>query len=178
MLADPDTIAAIEEKGITFDEFKVLCQKHADVSAFEASDSSLQHFTDQLAGDGHYSPVSAYHGGEDMALILDVAQHKYPFYWLPGKVLWEAMNELDGATCEKRGFMVLKVEADRRCNLSNTKKLKSVCALLGHQTKCVTVKLLRHSLHPYVSSPNTSSTSPSIHPCNPSLPPWIRVLVW
>ncbi|KAG5552684.1 hypothetical protein RHGRI_010698 [Rhododendron griersonianum] len=56
------------------------------------------------AGNGHYSPVSAYHGGEDMALILDVAQHKYPFHWLPGKVLWEAMNELDGGTREKRGF--------------------------------------------------------------------------
>ncbi|KAE9449669.1 hypothetical protein C3L33_18432, partial [Rhododendron williamsianum] len=126
MLADPNTMAAIEEKGITFDEFKVLCQKHADVSAFKASDSSLQHFTDQLvktsssldlimivsysrrivnqAGDGHYSPVAAYHGGEDMALILDVAQHKYPFHWLPRKVLWEAMNELDGATREKRGL--------------------------------------------------------------------------
>lgn len=56
-------------------------------------------------GGGHYSPVAAYHTGEDMTLILDVASFKYPHHWLPGKLLWEAMSQLDTTTQKTRGYI-------------------------------------------------------------------------
>ncbi|KAI8531023.1 hypothetical protein RHMOL_Rhmol11G0105500 [Rhododendron molle] len=35
-------------------------------------------------GGGHYSPIDAYHSGNNMALILDVASFQYHFIGYPG----------------------------------------------------------------------------------------------
>ncbi|CAL5425543.1 unnamed protein product [Camellia sinensis] len=59
-------------------------------------------------GDGHFSPMAAYHKGRDMLLILDVARYKYPFHWLPWMTVWDAMNQIDKETGETRGFMMVR----------------------------------------------------------------------
>ncbi|CAL5428321.1 unnamed protein product [Camellia sinensis] len=55
-------------------------------------------------GDGHFSPMAAYHKGRDMLLILDVARYKYPFHWLPWMTVWDAMNQIDKETGETRVY--------------------------------------------------------------------------
>ena len=58
-------------------------------------------------GDGHFSPVAAYHRGKRMALVLDVARFKYPSYWLHVDRLYAAMMGVDMATCRPRGYVHL-----------------------------------------------------------------------
>ncbi|KAK9733767.1 hypothetical protein RND81_04G090900 [Saponaria officinalis] len=42
-----------------------------------------------------------------MVLILDVARFKYPPHWIPLTLLWDAMNTVDSATGEHRGYMLI-----------------------------------------------------------------------
>jgi len=58
-------------------------------------------------GDGHYSPVAAYHAATDSVLILDVARFKYPPYWVSLEQLYEAMIPVDGKLQQSRGWFVL-----------------------------------------------------------------------
>ncbi|GMP91670.1 hypothetical protein CsSME_00042261 [Camellia sinensis var. sinensis] len=110
--------------------FVELARKHVDIEAFKAQHSSLEQFTNCViqttlteelymilsysrktvnqTGDGHFSPMDAYHKGRDMLLILDVARYKYPFHWLPRMTVWDAMNEIDKETDETRGFMMVR----------------------------------------------------------------------
>jgi glutathione gamma-glutamylcysteinyltransferase len=62
----------------------------------------------QQTGDGHFSPVAAYHSQTDQVLVLDVARFKYPPYWVSVKDLYEAMTLLDQATQQSRGWFVLQ----------------------------------------------------------------------
>jgi glutathione gamma-glutamylcysteinyltransferase len=62
----------------------------------------------QQTGDGHFSPVAAYHSETDQVLVLDVARFKYPPYWVSVKDLFEAMTLLDQATRLPRGWFVLQ----------------------------------------------------------------------
>ena len=55
-------------------------------------------------GTGHFSPIGGYHAGRDMALILDVARFKYPPHWVPVSLLWDAMDTVDEATGQPRGY--------------------------------------------------------------------------
>mmetsp|Transcript_105440 Transcript_105440/g.308272 ORF Transcript_105440/g.308272 Transcript_105440/m.308272 type:complete len:428 (+) Transcript_105440:86-1369(+) len=59
------------------------------------------------SGDGHYSPIGAYHRGRSLALVLDTARFKYPPHWLPVEKLWEALLLQDSGTCRSRGYAVL-----------------------------------------------------------------------
>lgn len=59
-------------------------------------------------GTGHFSPVGGLHGGEDLALILDVARFKYPPHWVPVARLHSAMLSIDPATGRGRGWIVLR----------------------------------------------------------------------
>lgn len=65
-------------------------------------------------GDGHYSPIGAYHAQRDLVLILDVARFKYPPHWLPLSELWLAMQRVDEDTGECRGYALLR--AARHCD--------------------------------------------------------------
>ncbi|KAF5828256.1 Phytochelatin synthase-domain-containing protein [Dunaliella salina] len=56
-------------------------------------------------GDGHFSPIGGYHQGKDLVLILDVARFKYPPHWVPLPMLYEAMQYVDPATSQPRGFL-------------------------------------------------------------------------
>jgi glutathione gamma-glutamylcysteinyltransferase len=59
-------------------------------------------------GSGHFSPIGGYHAARDLALILDVARFKYPPHWVPAEQLWCAMQAIDSATGQARGWMTLR----------------------------------------------------------------------
>ncbi|HEX5418464.1 MAG TPA: phytochelatin synthase family protein [Gammaproteobacteria bacterium] len=58
-------------------------------------------------GDGHFSPIGAYHARTDQALVLDTARFKYPPHWIPVELLYSAMAEEDSATGRARGWLLL-----------------------------------------------------------------------
>jgi len=61
---------------------------------------------------GHYSPIAAYHCEKDSVLIMDVARFKYPPFWVPVPLLWEAMNVPDSSTGSNRGFFEIEKNMD------------------------------------------------------------------
>ncbi|XP_041371330.1 glutathione gamma-glutamylcysteinyltransferase-like [Gigantopelta aegis] len=58
-------------------------------------------------GGGHISPMGGYHPGRDLVLILDVARFKYPPYWTPLPLVFEAMKKVDHVSGKPRGFIEL-----------------------------------------------------------------------
>ncbi|KZV21500.1 glutathione gamma-glutamylcysteinyltransferase 1-like [Dorcoceras hygrometricum] len=130
MLDCCEPLEKVKDKGISFG--KVVCLAHcagANVKAFRTNQSTFDEFrkyvmecsssddchlissynrgTFKQTGTGHFSPLGGYHAGRDMALILDVARFKYPPHWIPLKLLWDAMNTIDEATGQQRGFMLV-----------------------------------------------------------------------
>ncbi|MCG8531799.1 MAG: phytochelatin synthase family protein [Desulfovibrionales bacterium] len=55
---------------------------------------------------GHISPLAAYHKASDSVLILDVAGHKNPWYWVPVRDLYLAMHTMDGP--HHRGWITIE----------------------------------------------------------------------
>uniref|UniRef100_H2ZEH9 glutathione gamma-glutamylcysteinyltransferase n=1 Tax=Ciona savignyi TaxID=51511 RepID=H2ZEH9_CIOSA len=60
------------------------------------------------SGTGHFSPIGGYHPETDSVLMLEPARFKYPLFWIPISLLWDAMNTKDTDTGVSRGYMVLK----------------------------------------------------------------------
>lgn len=58
-------------------------------------------------GDGHFSPIAAYHEPSDSCLVLDVARFKYAPYWVTVKDLYDAMIPHDKATGQSRGWLLM-----------------------------------------------------------------------
>ena len=58
-------------------------------------------------GDGHFSPIAAYHPPTDSCLVLDVARFKYTPYWVTVKDLYDAMIPPDKATGKSRGWILM-----------------------------------------------------------------------
>jgi hypothetical protein len=58
-------------------------------------------------GSGHFSPLAAYHAGEDRFLLLDVARYKAPPCWVRAEMLHEALVGLDSTSGKSRGFLVV-----------------------------------------------------------------------
>ena len=58
-------------------------------------------------GGGHFSPLAAYHQGEDRFLLLDVARYKLPPCWVPAAVLHEAISGTDTTSGKSRGFLIV-----------------------------------------------------------------------
>ncbi|MBM3590989.1 MAG: hypothetical protein FJX30_06460 [Alphaproteobacteria bacterium] len=54
---------------------------------------------------GHISPVVAFDENSDSVLVLDVALHKNPWYWVDLKDLVKAMNTMDGN--QYRGYLIV-----------------------------------------------------------------------
>uniref|UniRef100_A0A7S0A024 glutathione gamma-glutamylcysteinyltransferase n=1 Tax=Pyrodinium bahamense TaxID=73915 RepID=A0A7S0A024_9DINO len=128
---DPELVAQV---GIEWDEWVCLaeCQGLAvDAKRVDEEGSSLADFESQCAaacaqpgglalvisytrqvvrqsGDGHYSPIGAYHRGRSLALVLDTARFKYPPHWLPVALLWEAMSAKNSSTGRSRGYATLR----------------------------------------------------------------------
>ncbi|KAH7517404.1 glutathione gamma-glutamylcysteinyltransferase 1 isoform X2 [Ziziphus jujuba] len=130
MLDCCEPLEKVKARGITFG--KVVCLAHcagAKVEAFRTNQSTINDFRRYVmkcstsddchvissynraifkqTGTGHFSPIGGYHAGKDMALILDVARFKYPPHWVPLKLLWEAMDDVDETTGQHRGFMLI-----------------------------------------------------------------------
>ncbi|GAX10310.1 hypothetical protein FisN_3Lh513 [Fistulifera solaris] len=59
-------------------------------------------------GEGHFSPLAAYHEASDQVLLLDVARFKYPPYWVPVSELYQAMTWIDKVTAQSRGWYVMR----------------------------------------------------------------------
>ena len=58
-------------------------------------------------GQGHYSPLAAFHAEQELVLILDVARFKYPPHWVPVSRLFGAMEGVDPASGRPRGWLVM-----------------------------------------------------------------------
>lgn len=58
-------------------------------------------------GGGHFSPLAAYHEGEDRFLLMDVARYKLPPYWVKASALHEALVGVDTTSGKSRGFLVV-----------------------------------------------------------------------
>lgn len=58
-------------------------------------------------GSGHFSPLAAYHEGEDRFLLLDVARYKAPPCWVSAAMLHEALVGIDSTSGKSRGFLVI-----------------------------------------------------------------------
>lgn len=117
--------------GLTMEHFGLIAECNgANAQTFYGSNTSLDDFRQCLVsafaadsqkrlvvafdrevlgqtGTGHYSPVGAFHAEADMLLILDVARFKYPPYWVPVQVMWEAMRTTDPESRRSRGFFVM-----------------------------------------------------------------------
>lgn len=96
-------------------------------------------------GDGHFSPIGAICEEKDMVLILDVARfksvpfdrlslvckeltghHRYPSYWVPVSLAYEAMFPLDKATGHPRGYVLLEVPPSEPGSLCAPQTLTTV----------------------------------------------------
>ena len=62
------------------------------------------------AGKGHFSPISAYNEKANKFLVLDVAQFKYPVFWVDANLLWQSMNTVDSVSKTNRGFVIVTTE--------------------------------------------------------------------
>ena len=58
-------------------------------------------------GSGHFSPLAAYHEGEDRFLLMDVARYKAPPCWVKAPVLHEALLGIDTTSGKSRGFLIV-----------------------------------------------------------------------
>lgn len=57
-------------------------------------------------GAGHWSPIAAYDAVSDSFLVLDVAQHKYPPFWVDAQALFKAMQTTNSLG-KSRGFLIV-----------------------------------------------------------------------
>jgi hypothetical protein len=58
-------------------------------------------------GSGHFSPLAAYHSGEDRFLLMDVARYKLPPCWVQADLLYKALTDVDSVSQKGRGFLIL-----------------------------------------------------------------------
>ena len=54
---------------------------------------------------GHFSPIAAYHKETDSCLVMDVAGHKHPWFWISLQDLYHAMATKDGK--DTRGYVLI-----------------------------------------------------------------------
>lgn len=65
-------------------------------------------------GEGHFSPIAAYHPPTDSCLVLDVARFKYAPYFVDLKELYDAMIPADKLTGKSRGWILMKATKTNR----------------------------------------------------------------
>jgi hypothetical protein len=58
-------------------------------------------------GGGHFSPLAAYHSGEDRFLLMDVARYKLPPCWVKAALLYDALKGTDSVSQKSRGFLLV-----------------------------------------------------------------------
>jgi hypothetical protein len=63
---------------------------------------------------GHISPLGAYDKSSDRVLIMDTADYKYPYTWVPLEALYAAMQEKDSSTERARGVLEVRLPVAAR----------------------------------------------------------------
>jgi hypothetical protein len=63
-------------------------------------------------GGGHFSPIVAYHPSTDSCLVMDVAGHKNPWFWVPVPLFYTAMHNCDEQNAY-RGYMLVSDKLDK-----------------------------------------------------------------
>ncbi len=124
----PKSIQDIRRNGMTLDELASHFEcASVQVDCIFATESSENHFRRSLMkstgsssmfvvvnylrstihqkGNGHISPIAAYHAESDSALLLDVSKYKYPPVWVKVPALYNAMSTIDGKT--SRGYVIV-----------------------------------------------------------------------
>jgi glutathione gamma-glutamylcysteinyltransferase len=88
-------------------------------------------------GDGHFSPLAAYHEASDKVLLLDVARFKYAPYWVTIQDLYDSMAPLDPVTQKSRGWFLLEPpkEASRDV-VREDRRPADIVPLVGEKNPC------------------------------------------
>eukprot|EP01117_Protostelium_nocturnum_P018399 TRINITY_DN7689_c0_g1_i1.p1 TRINITY_DN7689_c0_g1~~TRINITY_DN7689_c0_g1_i1.p1 ORF type:complete len:483 (-),score=128.80 TRINITY_DN7689_c0_g1_i1:199-1647(-) len=124
-------LEVVKKEGITMNNFACLAKCNgADIETVKAENTNLEEFRKRIrstcekkdeyivvsfsrtilgqTGDGHFSAISAYNEEKDMCLVMDTAKFKYPAFWSPVSLLYDAMIPKDKVTGLSRGFFILK----------------------------------------------------------------------
>ena len=120
-----------ETLGLTMEHFALIAECNGvNAQTFYGSETSLDDFKSAIravfnntgdrrlvvafdrqvlgqTGTGHYSPIGAYHEASDRLLVMDVARFKYPPYWVPTEVMWNALRTVDPESRRSRGFFLM-----------------------------------------------------------------------
>ncbi|KAJ1733140.1 hypothetical protein LPJ72_003028 [Coemansia sp. Benny D160-2] len=132
------TESELKASGITFDQFLCLSSSHAQVIAKRGTASSRNEFLRDIkyvtqrddvfmvlsfsrsslgqTGDGHFSPVGAYHPETNKVLVLDSARYKYPSWFCDVDKLYDSLQHLDKETNLPRGYFLIS-RKDARLDL-------------------------------------------------------------
>ncbi|KAJ2687720.1 hypothetical protein IWW39_002727 [Coemansia spiralis] len=134
------TESDLKANGITFDQFMCLASSHARVVAKRGAQATREEFLRDLmyvtqrddvfmvlsfsrrvlgqTGDGHFSPIGAYHPESRMALVLDSARYKYPSWFGDVDMLYDSLQPVDKETGLPRGyFLVSRMDSSLDLNL-------------------------------------------------------------
>ena len=83
-------------------DVKRICQSQNEYLVVSFSRGALNQ-----TGDGHFSPIGAFHEKENQILVMDTARFKYPSYFVDAVQLYQAMLPLDSQTKLPRGYLLL-----------------------------------------------------------------------
>ncbi|KAJ2609926.1 hypothetical protein H4S08_003836, partial [Coemansia sp. RSA 1365] len=128
------TESDLKANGITFDQFLCLASSHAQVIAKHGAAASREEFLRDIkyvtqrvdvfmvlsfsrkhlgqTGDGHFSPIGAYHPASNKALVLDSARYKYPSWFGDVDELYDSLQPVDNETCLPRGYFLISRKDD------------------------------------------------------------------
>ncbi|KAJ1945360.1 hypothetical protein FBU59_002329 [Linderina macrospora] len=119
----------LKANGLTYDQFFCLARSHAQVIAKRGNEVSREEFLRDLkyvtqrddvfmvlsfsrkvlgqTGDGHFSPIGAYHPETNQALVLDSARYKYPCWFADVDKLYDSLQPVDKETGRPRGYFLI-----------------------------------------------------------------------
>lgn len=92
-------------------------------------------------GQGHFSPIAAYHEETDQCLVLDVARFKYAPYWVPVADLYRATKPKDQVTNKSRGWF--KIYADTHSHVSRIVEGREINTSNGYRGMKATTEAKR-----------------------------------
>ena len=120
-----DVINAVQYPPKTDDESDDDTDKHIQSAGGYFIVTSFARSALQQTGDGHFSPIAAYHPPTDSCLVLDVARFKYAPYWVSVEELYNSMIPKDKATGKSRGWILMYPPSSNASNGGGKKKRDS-----------------------------------------------------
>ncbi|KAJ1743510.1 hypothetical protein LPJ78_000869 [Coemansia sp. RSA 989] len=133
------TESDLKANGITFDQFLCLASSHARVVVKRGKTATREEFLRDIkyvtqrddifmvlsfsravmgqTGDGHFSPIGAYHPQTNRALVLDSARYKYPSWFADVDKLYDSLQPVDPETNLPRGYFMISRQ-DSQLDLS------------------------------------------------------------